>query len=101
MEIIPYTLAKNAGFSPFETVKLLRRQHAKGKKDFGISIVKGAVTNIKEENVLQPLLVTSYAIMQASETVRSILKIDDIIIKPPKTTMPKVKRKFDSNIFSY
>uniref|UniRef100_A0A914RE08 Uncharacterized protein n=1 Tax=Panagrolaimus davidi TaxID=227884 RepID=A0A914RE08_9BILA len=99
MELIPYTLAKNAGFSPFETVTELRRQHANGNKDFGINVRKGAVANIKEENVLQPLLVTSYAIEQASETVRKILKIDDIIIEPPKTTMPKIKRKIDSNIF--
>ena len=64
---------------PIETVTELRNQHANGNKDFGINVRKGAVTNIKEENVLQPLLVTSYAIKQASETVRSILKIDDIV----------------------
>jgi T-complex protein 1 subunit delta len=80
MELIPYTLAENAGLSPIETVTELRRQHANGNKDFGINVRKGAVTNIKEENVLQPLLVTSYAIKQASETVRSILKIDDIVM---------------------
>ena len=40
---------------------------------------QGAITNILEENVLQPLLVTTSAITLASETVRSILKIDDIV----------------------
>uniref|UniRef100_A0A914Z4Q9 Uncharacterized protein n=1 Tax=Panagrolaimus superbus TaxID=310955 RepID=A0A914Z4Q9_9BILA len=79
MEFIPYTLAGNAGLSPIETGIELRRQHANGNEDFGINVRKGAVTNIKEENVLQPLLVTSFAIKQASETVRSILKIDDIV----------------------
>ncbi|CAG2057972.1 unnamed protein product, partial [Timema podura] len=38
----------------------------------------GAITNILEENVVQPLLVSISAITLASETVRSILKIDDI-----------------------
>lgn len=80
MELVPYTLAENAGLSPIETVTELRNQHANGNKDFGINVRKGCVTNIKEENVLQPLLVTSYAIKQASETVRSILKIDDIVM---------------------
>jgi T-complex protein 1 subunit delta len=37
------------------------------------------VTNIREENVVQPLIVTSFAIRQAAECVRSILKIDDIV----------------------
>lgn len=40
---------------------------------------QGTITNILEENVLQPLLVSTSAIQLASETVRSILKIDDIV----------------------
>jgi len=40
---------------------------------------QGAITNILEENVVQPLLVSQSAIHLASETVRSIMKIDDIV----------------------
>ena len=40
---------------------------------------QGAITNILEENVVQPLLVSMSAIDLAAETVRSILKIDDIV----------------------
>jgi T-complex protein 1 subunit delta len=40
---------------------------------------QGAVTNILEEEVVQPLLVSTSAITLATETVRSILKIDDIV----------------------
>ena len=40
---------------------------------------KGANANILEENVVQPLLVSTSSITLASETVRSILKIDDIV----------------------
>ncbi|CAF4542066.1 unnamed protein product, partial [Rotaria sp. Silwood1] len=39
----------------------------------------GLISNILEENVVQPLLVSMSAIRLATETVRSILKIDDII----------------------
>ena len=46
----------------------------------GINVRKGAITNILEENVLQPLLVSTSAIHLASETVRSIMKIDDIVM---------------------
>uniref|UniRef100_A0A914RED8 T-complex protein 1 subunit delta n=1 Tax=Parascaris equorum TaxID=6256 RepID=A0A914RED8_PAREQ len=78
MELIPYTLAENAGLSPITTVTELRNQHANGYKNYGVNVRKGYVTDIREENVLQPLLVTSTAIKQAAECVRSILKIDDI-----------------------
>lgn len=40
---------------------------------------KGAISDILEENVVQPLLVSTSAITLATETVRSILKIDDIV----------------------
>ena len=40
---------------------------------------KGQITNILEENVVQPLLVSTSAIMLATECVRMILKIDDIV----------------------
>ncbi|PIO54927.1 hypothetical protein TELCIR_23698, partial [Teladorsagia circumcincta] len=75
---VPYTLAENAGLSPIHTVTELRAQHANGNSDYGVNVRKGYVTDIREENVLQPLMVTMSAITLASECVRSILKIDDI-----------------------
>ncbi|VDK43639.1 unnamed protein product [Anisakis simplex] len=80
MELIPYTLAENAGLSPIKTVTELRNQHANGHKNFGVNVRKGNVTDIREENVIQPLLVTASAIKQSAECVRSILKIDDIVM---------------------
>merc|ERR1712112_243374 len=79
MEIIPYTLAENAGLNPIGTVTELRNRHAQGEKTAGINVRKGAITNILDENVVQPLLVSTSSITLASETVRSILKIDDIV----------------------
>jgi len=79
LEVIPFTLAENAGLNPISTVTELRNKHAQGEKMAGINVRKGAITNILEENVVQPLLVSTSAIHLASETVRSILKIDDIV----------------------
>ncbi|CAK9816842.1 T-complex protein 1 subunit delta [Anthophora quadrimaculata] len=78
-EIIPSTLAENAGLNPIVTVTELRNRHANGERTAGINVRKGAITNILDENVIQPLLVSISAITLASETVRSILKIDDIV----------------------
>lgn len=79
LQIIPSTLAENAGLNPIATVTELRNRHAKGEHTTGINVRKGSITNILEENVIQPLLVSTSAITLASETVRSILKIDDIV----------------------
>ncbi|CAI2340839.1 unnamed protein product [Caenorhabditis sp. 36 PRJEB53466] len=80
LELVPYTLAENAGLSPIHTVTELRNNHANGNSSYGVNVRKGYVTDMVEEDVVQPLLVTSSAIKQASECVRSILKIDDIVM---------------------
>merc|ERR1711862_523715 len=61
LEIIPYTLAENAGLNPIGTVTELRNKHAQGEETAGINVRKGAITNILEENVVQPLLVSTSA----------------------------------------
>lgn len=79
LEVIPYTLAENAGLNPIAIVTELRNQHAKGEINAGINVRKGQITNMLEENVVQPLLVSTSAITLATEFVRMILKIDDIV----------------------
>lgn len=79
LEVIPYTLAENAGLNPISTVTELRARHMAGEVTAGINVRKGAITNILEENVVQPLLVSISAVTLAAETVRSIMKIDDIV----------------------
>lgn len=79
LEVIPYTLAENAGMNPIAIVTELRKQHAEGKKTAGINVRKSIISDITEENVLQPLLVSLSAISLATETVRMILKIDDMV----------------------
>ncbi len=75
LEVIPYTLAENAGLNPIEMVTELRNKHARGETSAGINVRKGQVTNMMEENVVQPLLVTTSAITLACECVRMILKV--------------------------
>jgi len=79
LEVIPYTLAENAGLNPLTIVTELRNRHANGEKTTGINVRKGTITDILEENVLQPLLVSKSAISLATEAVCMILKIDDMV----------------------
>lgn len=80
LEVIPYTLAENAGLNPIAIVTELRNRHANGEVNTGINVRKGTITNILDENVVQPLLVSTSAVSLATECVRMILKIDDIVI---------------------
>ena len=77
LEVIPTTLAENAGLNPISIVTELRNRHASGEKTAGINVRKGMITNILEENVLQPLLVSTSALELATETVSLLLRIDD------------------------
>ena len=77
LEVIPTTLAENAGLNPITIVTELRNRHAMGEKTAGINVRKGMITNILEENVLQPLLVSTSALELATETVALLLRIDD------------------------
>jgi T-complex protein 1 subunit delta len=79
MEVVPTTLAENAGLNAIRVVTELRHRHAQGERNAGVSVKSGGVKdNIVDENVLQPLLVSTSAVELAAETVKMILRIDDI-----------------------
>jgi len=78
-EIIPFTLAENAGLNPVDVVTNLRASHVQGNKTWGINVVKGEITDLTNENVLEPALVKLSAIKLAVEAVIMILKIDDMV----------------------
>ncbi|KAF7197003.1 T-complex protein 1 subunit delta [Pseudocercospora fuligena] len=87
LEIIPVTLAENAGLNSIKVVTELRARHTKGEKNVGVSIKRGGVgvmggddKSASGEGVMQPLLVSTSAFELASETVKMILRIDDIAL---------------------
>eukprot|EP00659_Diplonema_papillatum_P003577 gene3577-5550_t len=73
-EVIPYTLAENAGLNPVRTVTELRNRHVEGDINHGINVRKGCVSDMTNENVVVPLLVPYNAVKLATETVAMILK---------------------------
>lgn len=79
LEVIPYTLAENAGMHPIGIVTELRQRHACGEKTMGIDVKNGCIGDMLKQGVLQPLLVSTSAIQQATEYVHMMLKIDDMV----------------------
>ena len=79
LEVIPRTLAENAGLDPVDTIIELRKAHAEGNSYSGINVYDGGVSDMKAANVLEPLRVVEQAIQSATETAVMILRIDDVI----------------------
>ena len=81
MEVIPTTLAENAGLNSIRVVTELRHHHSLREKNAGISIRGGGVRkNIADENILQPLLVNTSEIELAVECAKMLLRIDDLVL---------------------
>ncbi len=79
LEVIPRTLAENAGLDPVNTIIEVRKAHAEGKATYGVNVFEGGVMDMLEANVLEPLRVVEQAIQSATETAVMILRIDDVI----------------------
>lgn len=80
LELVPYTLAENAGLDPIGFVTELRNRHIQGNKFDGLNIKRNKIMNMLDDSVVQPLLVSESALTLATECVRMILKIDDIVM---------------------
>ncbi|KAL0216360.1 hypothetical protein P9112_008544 [Eukaryota sp. TZLM1-RC] len=79
LEVIPITLAENAGLNAIQTLTALRKAHSDGQRFAGVDVRRGKVSDMQELEVLQPLLVNTSALSLAVEYVRMLLKIDDIV----------------------
>ncbi|MDI6819571.1 MAG: thermosome subunit beta [Candidatus Hodarchaeaceae archaeon] len=80
VEIVPRTLAENAGLDPIDILVQLRAEHGKqGGKDIGVDVISGRVTNTSKLGIVEPLRVKTQAIKSAGEAAEMILRIDDVI----------------------
>ena len=79
MEIIPTTLAENAGLDPINMVIELRRQHKAGKTYAGINPFTGKVEDMMKNDVIEPYRIGKQAINSATDAAVMILRIDDVI----------------------
>lgn len=80
LEVVPTTLAENAGLDPVDLLVELRAKHdSPDGKAMGVNIQTGKPSNMIEEGVIEPLVVLMQAIQSATEVSSMILKIDDVI----------------------
>jgi thermosome len=79
LEVVPITLAENAGLDPIEIITEIRARHDKGEVWAGVDVTSGKVADMKALGVYEPLAVKLQVIKSASEAATMILKIDDVI----------------------
>jgi thermosome len=88
VEIIPMTLAENAGLDTIDILSELKVQHEKGKVWAGVNVQSGKVEDMKKLGVLEPLSVKTQIVKSATEAATMILRIDDVIAGGKMKTPP-------------
>jgi thermosome len=79
MEIIPRTLAENAGIDPIDVLTELRAAHDKKQKWAGINVFTGKIIDAWKQGIIEPLKIKTQAVSSAAEVAVMILRIDDVI----------------------
>jgi len=80
LEIVPKTLAENAGLESIDILVGLRAAHEKKNGHLmGVDVFKGEIVNSYEAGVVEPLKVKEQAMKSAGEVASMILRIDDVI----------------------
>jgi len=79
IEVIPRTLAENAGLDPIDVLTELKSAHDKKIKWAGIDVFTGKIKDSWKAGVIEPLKIKTQAVSSASEVAIMILRIDDVI----------------------
>jgi chaperonin GroEL (HSP60 family) len=83
LEIIPRTLAQNAGLDPLDTLlQTVARQTTDGGPEahfIGLNVEKKRPGNMVEDGVVEPLRITRQVLAGATEAALSVLRIDDVL----------------------
>ena len=95
LEIIPKTLAENAGMDPIDILTELKSLHEKGDTWAGVNVDTGKAMDALKKGVIEPLKVKTHAIRSATEVAVMILRIDDVILGSTKKENPMPRGGMD------
>ena len=82
LEDVPMALAENSGLSPIATVSECKaRQIAEKNHLLGVDCMAAGTLDMREQNVFETLIGKQQQMQLATQLVKMILKIDDIIMQ--------------------
>jgi chaperonin GroEL (HSP60 family) len=91
LDVIPTTLAENAGFDVIDILVAIRAAHELPTGLWhGVNVATGKVEDMMKNEVLEPLVVKQQAIKSSISAAAMILRIDDVIASA-KTPPPPPK----------
>eukprot|EP00620_Florenciella_sp_RCC1587_P020606 CAMPEP_0182571396 /NCGR_PEP_ID=MMETSP1324-20130603/13327_1 /TAXON_ID=236786 /ORGANISM="Florenciella sp., Strain RCC1587" /LENGTH=536 /DNA_ID=CAMNT_0024785995 /DNA_START=39 /DNA_END=1649 /DNA_ORIENTATION=+ len=81
LEDIPMALAENSGLSPITQLSAVKsRQVTEGNPHLGIDCKRAGTNDMKEQLVFETLIGKQQQLLLATQVVKMILKIDDVIM---------------------
>ncbi|PWN45620.1 putative t-complex-type molecular chaperone, epsilon subunit [Ceraceosorus guamensis] len=80
LDAIPLALAENSGYAPIETLAEAKASQINTNDPrIGIDCMGSGITNMREARVFDPLVSKRQQLLLATQLVRAVLKIDDVI----------------------
>ena len=83
LEVIPATIAENAGHDPLDTILAMRHEILQGRVSVGPDVTEGGVRDLLADGVVEPVALVRQAVLSAGEVTNAILRIDDIVARRP------------------
>ncbi|OMJ18213.1 T-complex protein 1 subunit gamma [Smittium culicis] len=84
LEVIPRTLVQNCGGNAIKVLTALRAKHSAGEHTWGVNGETGAVVDMKEYGIWEPLAVKIQTIKTSIESACLLLRVDDIVAATSK-----------------
>ncbi|KAI9916465.1 hypothetical protein PsorP6_017166 [Peronosclerospora sorghi] len=82
LEDVPMALAENSGLNPIDSLSAVRAQQLADKNPrLGIDCNSSGTNDMKEQQVFETLIGKQQQLQLATQVVRMILKIDDVILE--------------------
>ena len=83
LEVIPATIAENAGHDPLDVVLAMRHEIQNGNLYHGPDVTDGGITNMRDAGIFEPTKLIKQAVLSATEVTTALLRIDDIVGRRP------------------
>jgi T-complex protein 1 subunit epsilon len=80
LESVPLALAENSGFSPVQALSEVKAEQLRSKNPYlGIDCLQKGTLDMKKQKVFETLIGKKQQILLATQLVKMVLKIDDIM----------------------
>jgi len=93
LEVIPRTIADNAGLDSIQVLNKLRQKHAHDERWFGVGVnAPDGIVDAYLEFIWEPLIVKLNALGAATEAACTILSIDETVTNPKADEAQRLKK---------